>query len=145
MQRSICLVPQLTRPLKRSVFFSQKHFNSSSTNAVEESYIKKITQDVKSHPVVVYMKGSPSAPQCGYSGGVARLLESEGVDFFSRDILSDNDLRTTLKKFSNWQTFPQVYLNGDFVGGYDIMVELYKSGELTKMLENMNKQKESQK
>lgn len=94
-----------------------------------------IKQQVTSHPVVLYMKGSPQFPQCGFSGNAVRILKALGVnDFFSVDVLQNPEIRQGIKDYANWPTIPQLYINGEFIGGSDIMTEMYQSGELKKML-----------
>lgn len=94
-----------------------------------------IDQQVKGHAVVLYMKGSPDFPQCGFSANAVSLLRQSGVqDFFSVDVLQNPDIRQGIKTYANWPTIPQLYVNGEFVGGSDIMNELFHSGELKKML-----------
>lgn len=97
---------------------------------------ERIKQQVTSHPVVLYMKGSPSFPQCGFSANAVRILNALGIkEFFSVDVLQDAEIRQSIKDYANWPTIPQLYINGEFVGGSDIMTEMYQSGELKKMLE----------
>jgi monothiol glutaredoxin len=94
-----------------------------------------IQEQVTSHPVVLYMKGTPQFPQCGFSATVAEILRRCGVsDYFSVNVLADDDIRQGIKEYANWPTIPQLYVNGEFVGGSDIMKELYQSGELQKLL-----------
>lgn len=94
-----------------------------------------IRQQVTTHPVVLYMKGSPAAPQCGFSAHAVKVLNACGVDsFFTVDVLSEPEIRQGIKDYSNWPTIPQLYVNGEFVGGSDIMTEMYQSGELQKLL-----------
>ena len=96
---------------------------------------ERIKQQVTSHPVVLYMKGSPQFPQCGFSANAARILNALGVkDLFSVDVLQDAEIRQGIKDYANWPTIPQLYINGEFVGGSDIMTEMYQSGELQKLL-----------
>jgi monothiol glutaredoxin len=94
----------------------------------------RIENDVRSHPVVLYMKGTPVFPQCGFSAQVVQLLSQLGVKFQSFDVLSDDSLRQGIKEFSNWPTIPQLYVKGEFVGGCDIVREMYQSGELAALL-----------
>ena len=95
----------------------------------------KIKEQVKGHHVVLYMKGSPQFPQCGFSANAVNILKQSGsTDFFSVDVLADPDIRQGIKEYANWPTIPQLYINGEFVGGSDIMVELFNSGELKEML-----------
>jgi monothiol glutaredoxin len=94
-----------------------------------------IRQQVTSHPVVLYMKGSPQQPMCGFSAGAIQILRMSGVaNPFTVDVLQDPEIRQGIKEFANWPTIPQLYINGEFVGGSDIMKEMYQSGELQKML-----------
>lgn len=99
-----------------------------------------IRQQVTTHPVVVYMKGSPKFPQCGFSGNVIRILNALGVkDIFSVDILQNDDIRKGIIEYANWPTVPQVYINGEFIGGSDITTEMYQSGELKELLSKIAK------
>ena len=94
-----------------------------------------IREQVTSHPVVLYMKGSPQFPQCGFSATAVEILRRCGVsDYATFNVLQDDDLRQGIKEFSNWPTIPQLYVNGEFVGGCDIMREMYQSGELQQLL-----------
>lgn len=95
-----------------------------------------IREQVTSNPVVLYMKGSPQFPQCGFSGVAAQILKACGVkDYLAVDVLSNPDIREGIKIYANWPTIPQLYIKGEFVGGADIMRELYQNGELQKLLE----------
>ena len=93
-----------------------------------------ISKQVTSHSVVLYMKGTPDFPQCGFSGQVVSILQKLGVKPFGINVLEDSEIRQGIKEFSNWPTIPQLYIHGEFVGGCDIVTELYESGELQKML-----------
>jgi monothiol glutaredoxin len=94
-----------------------------------------IRQQVSSHPVVLYMKGTPQFPQCGFSANAAQILKACGVaEFFAVNVLEDQAIREGVKAFANWPTIPQLYVGGQFVGGSDIMREMYQSGELQKLL-----------
>ena len=94
-----------------------------------------IRDQVKGHRVVLYMKGTPQLPQCGFSATAAEILRRCGVDdYASYNILQDEALRQGIKEFSNWPTIPQLYVDGEFVGGCDIMREMYQSGELQALL-----------
>ena len=104
--------------------------NTMTDNAVFE----RIRQDIADNSVVLYMKGTPVFPMCGFSAQVVQILSHVGVPFQSYNILEDQDLRQGLKEFSNWPTFPQLYVKGELVGGCDIVLDLYKSGELATML-----------
>ena len=97
---------------------------------------QRIKQHVESHPVVLFMKGSPQFPQCGFSALACQVLNACGVqNFHSVDVLADPEIRQGIKDYANWPTIPQLYVNGEFVGGSDIMMEMYKSGELKKVLQ----------
>lgn len=99
-----------------------------------------IRQQVTTHPVVVYMKGTPQFPQCGFSGNVIRILQALGVkDIFSVNILQDDEIRKGIIEFANWPTVPQVWINGEFIGGSDITTEMYQSGELQALLAKIPK------
>ena len=94
----------------------------------------KIHQTVTQNKVVLYMKGSPTFPQCGFSANAVQILKACGVsDFVSVNVLEDADVRQGIKDYANWPTIPQLYVNGEFVGGSDIMREMYQSGELQKV------------
>ncbi len=94
-----------------------------------------IKQQVTAHPVVLYMKGTPQFPQCGFSATAVQILNACGVeDFYSVNVLEDPEIRQGIKDYANWPTIPQLYVNGEFVGGSDILREMYQSGELQKLL-----------
>jgi monothiol glutaredoxin len=94
----------------------------------------KIHQQLSSDKIVLYMKGTPQFPQCGFSAKATQMLGACGVKFTTYDILSDPEMRQGLKEYSRWPTFPQLYVNGELVGGCDIMTELYQKGELQKLV-----------
>ena len=94
-----------------------------------------IKKQVTEHPVVLYMKGTPDFPQCGFSANVVNILKACGVEnMFTVDVLSNPEIRQGVKEYANWPTIPQLYVNGEFVGGSDILTEMYQSGELQKLL-----------
>ena len=94
----------------------------------------KIKDNNSKDPVVLYMKGNPTFPQCGFSSTVVQILKHIGVDFQSYDVLQDEKLREGIKSFSNWPTIPQLYVNNEFVGGCDIILEMFESGELHELV-----------
>ena len=95
----------------------------------------RIREQVTGHPVVLYMKGSPQTPMCGFSATATEILKRCGVDgLYTVDVLQDPEIREGIKQYANWPTIPQLYVKGEFVGGCDIMREMYQSGELQKLL-----------
>ncbi len=102
----------------------------------ERNVQKEIHDLVNNHKVVLFMKGVPDLPQCGFSAAAVKMLTTAGcVDFASVNVLSDNEIREGVKSFASWPTIPQLYIRGDFVGGADIIRELAQSGELSQLLE----------
>jgi monothiol glutaredoxin len=96
---------------------------------------EKIDALVKQNKVMLFMKGSKLMPQCGFSNNAVQILNSLGVPFETFDVLSDPEVRQGIKDYSNWPTIPQVFINGEFIGGSDILIELYQKGELQELLE----------
>jgi monothiol glutaredoxin len=94
----------------------------------------RIREQVTSDKIVLYMKGTPGAPQCGFSARSSQLLDACGAEFKAVDVLVDPEIREGIKQYSNWPTIPQLYVNGEFIGGCDIMIELYQKGELQKLV-----------
>jgi monothiol glutaredoxin len=94
----------------------------------------RIDQEVKSNDVVLFMKGTPQFPMCGFSGQVTQILNYLGVPYKGVNVLEDADVRQGIKDYSNWPTIPQLYVKGEFVGGCDITREMFQSGELQQML-----------
>ncbi|MFZ3238050.1 MAG: Grx4 family monothiol glutaredoxin, partial [Stellaceae bacterium] len=95
----------------------------------------RIQQEISGTPVVLFMKGSPVFPQCGFSAAVVQILSPLGVKFKCVDVLSDPQVRQGIKEFSSWPTIPQLYVKGEFVGGCDIIREMYETGELQQVFE----------
>ena len=95
---------------------------------------ERITEQLRDNEVLLYMKGTPDFPQCGFSGQTVAALKAIGKPFSYVNIFEDPEIREGLKSFSNWPTFPQLYVNGELVGGCDIVIEMYQSGELQKLL-----------
>ena len=98
------------------------------------SVIERIKDQLENNPVVLYMKGSPDFPQCGFSGQVVQILGACKAKYISVNIFEDPELREALKDYSSWPTYPQLYINGELVGGCDIIIDLYKKGELVTLL-----------
>jgi len=94
----------------------------------------RIADAVQAHEVLLFMKGTPLFPQCGFSSKAVAILEHLGVEYGSIDVLQDPAVRAGIKQFSNWPTVPQLYVKGEFVGGSDIMMEMFEAGELQEML-----------
>lgn len=99
---------------------------------------ERIKQQVAEHGILLYMKGSPDFPQCGFSARAVQALIACGAEFAYVNVLEDQEIREGIKQFSNWPTIPQLYVNGEFIGGCDIMVEMYESGELKKLVESVS-------
>ena len=97
--------------------------------------IERIKDQLASHAIVLYMKGSPDFPQCGFSAQTVQVIKECGVQFMYINIFEDLEVREALKDYSNWPTYPQLYINGELVGGCDIIMDLYSKGELQGMLE----------
>ena len=93
-----------------------------------QEQLKERIESYLSNPVVLFMKGTPMFPQCGFSSKTARALEAVGIDYESVNILEDPELREGLKSYANWPTYPQLYVNGELIGGCDIVMEMYASG-----------------
>jgi len=96
--------------------------------------IERIKSQLAANPVLLFMKGTPDFPQCGFSAAAVRALTAVGAKFGSVNIFEDPELREALKQYSNWPTYPQLYVNGELIGGSDIIIEMYNSGELEKVI-----------
>ncbi|KAL3668509.1 monothiol glutaredoxin grx5 [Phytophthora oleae] len=117
--------------------FQPKYHAAKSTE--KDEIIKMIESHIKTYPVMLYMKGTPSAPQCGFSMQVVRILHAQGVSFDSVNVLDHPEIREGVKEYSQWPTIPQLYVNGEFVGGCDIITDMSKSGELAELLAEFKK------
>jgi monothiol glutaredoxin len=95
---------------------------------------ERIEAELKANPVVIFMKGTPVFPQCGFSARVVQILSHVGVPFKGINVLEDTEIREGIKAYTNWPTIPQIYVQGEFVGGCDIIIEMFQSGELQAML-----------
>ena len=129
--------PVLSRPFQRA-FSDGSDADFAPKRKVPEGIAEaqeKIKKDIETNDVFLYMKGIPQAPQCGFSNQVCRVLDHVGVKYGSRNILAEPDVREGIKLFSNWPTLPQLYVKGEFVGGCDIVVEMFREGELTALFE----------
>jgi monothiol glutaredoxin len=103
-------------------------------DTVSDTIHERIRQQIEGDDVVLYMKGTPVFPMCGFSAAVVQVLSQVGVKFQSYNVLDDAELRQGIKEFSNWPTIPQLYVKGEFIGGCDIVREMYQAGELEPML-----------
>jgi len=112
---------------------------SDQPNSQEtQNTLEVIKKQIADNSVLLYMKGTPQFPQCGFSGQVAQILKLSGIENYAHvNILEYPDIRQELPKYANWPTFPQLYVNGELVGGCDIITELYQSGELAKVFEGV--------
>ena len=97
--------------------------------------VTKIKQQIAENSILLYMKGSPRLPQCGFSARAVQCIDACGVPFATVDVLANPDIRQTLPQVANWPTFPQLYVNGELIGGADIIVEMYENGELEPLLQ----------
>ena len=111
--------------------------------AIEDAITKRIRQDITENDVVLFMKGTPVFPQCGFSATVVQVLSHLGVKFKGVDVLQDPGLRQGIKDFSNWPTVPQLYAGGEFIGGCDIIREMFQNGELQETLKEKGIKTES--
>jgi monothiol glutaredoxin len=102
---------------------------------MSEDILDTIREQIGNNPILIYMKGSPAAPQCGFSAQTVQCLASIGERFAYVDILANPEIRATLPKYADWPTFPQLYVEGELVGGCDIVTEMYESGELKTLIE----------
>ncbi len=102
--------------------------------ATYEEMLAQIDSEVKNTPVMLYMKGDKDFPMCGFSARVVQILNAVGAEYETRNVLEDDTLRAAIKEYSEWPTIPQLYINGEFVGGSDIAMELYQNGELQELL-----------
>ena len=99
---------------------------------------EKIRNVIEENSVMLFMKGSPDFPQCGFSGRVVQILEACGTKFSSADVLMDPELREGIKTYSNWPTIPQLYIQGELIGGSDIVMEMHENGELKKKIDGLD-------
>jgi monothiol glutaredoxin len=98
--------------------------------------LERIRQQVESNPIIIYMKGTPQFPMCGFSGRAVQALAATGIQFAYVNILEDPEIFQNLPRYADWPTFPQIFINGELVGGCDITLELYQSGELQPLMED---------
>ena len=101
---------------------------------MSDAVLDTIQEQIASNPIILYMKGSPQAPQCGFSAQTVQCLMACGERFAYVDVLSNPDIRATLPSYANWPTFPQLYVDGELLGGCDIITEMYQSGELAPLI-----------
>eukprot|EP00577_Skeletonema_sp_RCC1716_P025645 CAMPEP_0113413916 /NCGR_PEP_ID=MMETSP0013_2-20120614/23720_1 /TAXON_ID=2843 ORGANISM="Skeletonema costatum, Strain 1716" /NCGR_SAMPLE_ID=MMETSP0013_2 /ASSEMBLY_ACC=CAM_ASM_000158 /LENGTH=179 /DNA_ID=CAMNT_0000300701 /DNA_START=34 /DNA_END=573 /DNA_ORIENTATION=- /assembly_acc=CAM_ASM_000158 len=136
-------IPTSAFPLHQRQFssshddFSPQKKHNLDGNENESEIIKMIDSHVKANNIMLYMKGSPSQPMCGFSATVVQILKSTGCDFASVNVLDYPDVREGVKKYAQWPTIPQLYVNGEFVGGCDIIKDMHESGELKELLEEV--------
>lgn len=102
------------------------------------SILQQIQNDINQNDVILYMKGTPEFPQCGFSGAVVQVLNKFGVKFKGVNVLENDEIRQGIKDFTNWPTIPQLYIKGEFIGGCDIVKEMYQNGELKILLKEKN-------
>jgi len=97
--------------------------------------LERIDEQVKSNPIVIYMKGTPQMPMCGFSSRTAQAMQGCGVEFAYVNVLADPEIFENLPRYQNWPTFPQIYVKGELIGGHDIVMEMYQKGELQPLLQ----------
>jgi monothiol glutaredoxin len=134
------MAPRARLEASRTVGARAMHddFKPQRTDYAEDGDVKaQIEKDISANKVVVFMKGVPERPQCGFSNTVCQVMQVEGVEFKGINVLADPGLREGIKAYSAWPTIPQIYVNGEFIGGCDTTVEMYKSGELRTLLEEV--------
>jgi monothiol glutaredoxin len=112
--------------------------------SIMSDVLQLIDQQVKSNPVIIFMKGSPQFPMCGFSSRASQAMATTGVPFAYVNVLEDTEVFQNLPRYADWPTFPQIYINGELVGGCDITLELYERGELQTLMENAVKNHDSQ-
>ena len=100
-----------------------------------DEVVERIKREIEGKPVVIFMKGTPDFPQCGFSARTTQVLKSLGVEFGHVNVLAEPEVRANLPRYSNWPTFPQLFVQGELIGGCDIAVEMFESGELKKLLD----------
>ena len=124
------------KPFQLAFFSADSHDDfSPKKKAVDTKDIQSVIQShVDENPIMLYMKGNPSAPQCGFSARVVAIMQKEGVDFSSVNVLDYPSIREGIKEFSQWPTIPQLYVKGEFIGGCDIVTSMHESGELSELL-----------
>jgi len=105
--------------------------------------LQRIDQIVKENPIVIFMKGTPQLPSCGFSSRASQAMQACGVEFGYVNVLADQEVYENLPRYANWPTFPQIYINGEMVGGHDILLELYQSGDLKQMMEAVGEKQDS--
>lgn len=113
---------------------SRKEVKANMGDAATDPILASIQQQIEENPVILYMKGSPQAPQCGFSAQTVQCLIACGQRFAYVDVLSNPDIRATLPSYANWPTFPQLFVSGELVGGCDIITEMHESGELEPLI-----------
>ena len=102
---------------------------------MSDAILQLIKEQVTTHPVVIYMKGTPQFPMCGFSARAVQALKAGGAnEIFAVNVIENDEIREGIKTYANWPTLPQIYINGEFIGGCDITVEMYQDGELQKLL-----------
>jgi monothiol glutaredoxin len=119
---------------RRAGYILEQSASHNTKASIQVDVNERIKEQLESNPVLLYMKGTPDFPQCGFSGQTVAALKAIGKPFAYVNIFEDPEIREGLKTYSNWPTFPQLYVDGELIGGCDIVVEMYHSGELQKLL-----------
>lgn len=125
---------KLSLPVAKGTPAPAPKTSEAKTRAEGGDVMSEIQHEIETHDVVIYMKGSLSMPQCGFSARAAAILQSFGKPIHDVNILADPEKRDAIKEFSDWPTIPQIYVKGEFLGGSDILMEMYQNGELQKVM-----------
>ncbi|XP_076803137.1 uncharacterized protein LOC143447087 [Clavelina lepadiformis] len=127
----------LTNFLEKNIVSTFSRWNGTTVDANNTGSQEHIDSLLKKNKVVVFMKGIPSQPMCGFSNAVVQILRMHGVEYDSYNVLEDDALRSGIKEYSDWPTIPQVYMNGEFIGGCDILLQMHQSGDLIDELKSV--------
>src|SRR5437899_7461160 len=125
--------------MRKPVAYARVRSRTLIQSEIEVDIQERIRHTVQDHPIVLFMKGTPQFPMCGFSARAVQALKGAGAQFASVNVLEDPEIRANLPRYSNWPTFPQLFINGELIGGCDITLELAESGELARMVKEAQK------
>jgi monothiol glutaredoxin len=132
---SSCFIVQSFAPVTRSIVRHASFLCMSDAGGLDDATREKLDNAVKNNKILLFMKGNKIFPQCGFSNTACRILDAVGQPFETINVLDDDRIRNGVKVYSSWPTIPQLYVDGEFIGGTDVMIEMYESGELAEMIE----------